>query len=79
MKRVLVVWQDSSCEDGVLTAEGAQNLNVYQVITCGFLMLDTKDKVVLCMEEFVMDDGGKRYRHMIVIPRPAVMSITELK
>lgn len=79
MKRVLVTWQDSSCEDGVLTAEGAQNLGVYQMITCGFLLLDTKDKLVLYRDEFILDSGEKRYRDFLVIPRTAVVGMVELK
>ena len=70
---------DSSGEEGVLTAEGGQKLNVYQMISCGFLLLDTKDKVVLYRDEFILDSGEKRYRDFLVIPRVAVIGIVELK
>jgi len=79
MKRVLVTWMDSSGELGSMTAEGGQSLGVYKMISCGFLLLDNKDKLVLYMDEYILDSGETRYRNLLVIPRVAVIGLVELK
>lgn len=79
MKRVLVTWMDSAGELGSFTAEGGKSLGVYQMISCGFLLLDDKEKLVLYMDEYILDSGEKRYRNLLMIPRVAVVGIVELK
>lgn len=77
MRIIKVIWEDTqSNDDGDLSASGARNFNPCHCETVGFLITESKKKIVIAGSTFPHD---KEYRNVLAIPKGCVLEVKELK
>lgn len=75
-KRVLIKWNDAQTLNETMDISEALKKEPFPRETIGYLLLKTKDKIVLCS---TYDHGDQQVDTIHVFPREWVTHISELK
>jgi hypothetical protein len=73
MKPVLVIWVDSGGAENIWEPADDYTTEYAVVTSVGYLLVNDKDKVVICQSDGDIQVGG-----VFVIPKVAVKSISDL-
>jgi len=76
MKIVKVKWMDAEKLSGVQDISYVKEIELKEIETIGFLILDDDKKIIISQERW---DEGKQIRDVSIIPKCSIKKIKELK
>ena len=77
-KPMIVEWIDAKFNPTPYTEREFESFNPLTITSCGF-GIEYEDRVTLCTDQYLLEDGKLNFRYIHVIPRECIKWITVLR